>query len=383
MNIEGNYLKITNDVNNLIDMLSKSYNKSIFAIANFINNLNIDSSLFRHLYNVNIIIDNTEKTILNDYSAFFRVNNEGEPEIHVSIKYINDLYNYGKINGFNESIYRLSRTIVHELIHYNRFVIIKDETFINKNNNLINTNDIKDNELDKKLDYVLTSNPSLLNEYCFILSSKEKNNYYEVIVYDNIKNSYYIFYVSDKEYQKYKNSDNEYQCLNRSNLVKTINNDEIENSGSLCCDYIKDKGKSNLVHDLVIYNNLNKQLSFEELLTESFSGLIIENMHKDYIDINELCDNLINSRDEIKEIKLVYKMIKSMGIDYVKWFILSCYQDEYVDYHENIFSEDYRKLLNSFNKIYEYIISSKKDEKLLFDYNSSLETANKIIEKKL
>lgn len=92
---------------------------------------------------------------------------------------------------------------------------------------------------------------------------------------------------------------------------------------------------------------------FEEILTESIATIILFSRDDEVLNLDAVCDRIINSKGNYDDVKVAVKFLKDMGIDIIKWFLTSAYSEYYVDEFEMIFKDKYDDLLYDFNDIYE------------------------------
>ena len=151
----GNENQYNHSSENFISFVQLGFLKSIDAINNFMYLLGYDKELLSHLEDINVIIDYTDDFKDNKACYYSNEDGKGFNSIHIAANYLDELLTTMDICADNlvvkyNSINELATTIVHELIHSNRDIMINDS--INLNNlayyqeKLFNYNDIVLNE---------------------------------------------------------------------------------------------------------------------------------------------------------------------------------------------------------------------------------------------
>ena len=138
----GDYVKTKNTKKELIEITETGAFESIRSFGNFVELLGINSSIFSHLLDIKLIIDYSEE-LENDENKSIAIyvseDIDGNNNIHLSARYIDNLVTCTKlydISEFGNIIDELTTTIVHEVIHSNRDIIVKEGIHISKLLNL-------------------------------------------------------------------------------------------------------------------------------------------------------------------------------------------------------------------------------------------------------
>ena len=272
---------LINDIDNkLVNYLSLAYTKSIDCIKNYLNSLNIDESIFNHLYDIDIDI------IIKDSKSFvaYYLPSDNELKINLSYSYLNFVVE-------TNDLYQLVLTLIHELLHINRSIILK---------NSIQCSLYIDDYYETKIEKNYLNKPKLVSDY-------------------SLKYTY--------------------------NDLNSIND------------------------EFIIIDNIIRQYGLEEALTECTSRIILySNLCNNY-DINSIID-VVYKNTNVLLIKICLKMFKNK--EFVRWFLLSCYEDEYFDYIEYLYKENYDEIVDLIDLLYYEEIESKtiisKDKALKLEY---------------
>ena len=354
-------VKSNNKIEEIMLFVSLAHNRANNLLKSFFDKIDLDYSLFNHLYNIEIIIDNSTKTAYDDIVAYYTHKNEFlEPEIYICAKYVDELICYYKKsnknnNIKNEIIDQLSRTIIHELIHANRCIIINDT--ININDSLLDNREEKEyNKFNDLLDYLLSNNLVSLEKRKTIINIVKNNNYMIVNVYNKKKDQFEEYRVDNLEFI---NKSNSYikryleYIINYNDKILIPNriiSKETKSDSYMCLDYNLSNNTycDSIIDRGFIINKISKQVGFEEAITEAMSGIILESNKYMNLNLKTICNKLIMNNDENEDTILIYRIIKKYGISFIKWFILSSYMDSYYNELENIFDDDYEEIIDLF-----------------------------------
>ena len=313
---EGEYKEYTISENEMINYLNEAYNRAIEYFSYFVSRYDLEPSLFEHLFNLDLVIDYSDE----DACAYY-LPRKDNLEIHVFASYINELYTKNK----DKNVIYLASTLIHEMIHINRTLILKNSIqcskYIDDYNKFYNYSEfeflldraINNNTYNDNPDYVLLKKVD--NEKWIY---NKNNNMFEVYDGDTlIKNRFYYFYLNEPAVVSDYDLKYNYSDLN-------INNKDI------------------IIDDII------KQLGIEECMTECLSAIIIyanKNKNLDIKDIIKLA--VYNSKVELLKI--------SFGLFYnektIYWLLTSCFEDEYINYLEKVY-EDYDEIVEYFDLLY-------------------------------
>ena len=286
----------------------------------------------------------------------------------------------------------VAATLVHEMIHANRTVMI---------NNGLNALNIKEKEEEELIKYAQQKAGHDLNQYRMLLSDvlykpfvkdfkkfipiKVKLNNdssYTVIAYNRETKDYNEF-ANQKFNSKLENGIDEFLHqigieLNSQNnkhqitsIIYSFINKKDQPQVLVASDYYHPysdterlvHGRENLTPKEFlsqldekinnIINRLENANGFEEVLSDTLSYIIISTRNNQLLDLNLVTTNIINSSTASVDEKIAAKLIQQLGVDIIKWFLTSAYTDYYNDEFEKKFKERYDDLLLDFNDLYE------------------------------
>ena len=357
----------------LVDYANDKKNE---ILKSFFRKLDLNPSLFDHLYDIDILIDNTNED--NNVYAYYAVNNPntGEPAIYMTTNFlIKQLTNIDK-DPLNKEKYinQVIITLIHETIHSNRSILVK---------NSINVKDTakpsyNDNEYFKKVyaDFEDLLSKKYCDEDITLLKIVASFTDYEIIVYNRKLDSYEYYYID------YDYIDNDSPTLfedikeiieyNLNDLTPCISIKRIDKDA--VADLLASMD-TNSEYQLPLSSNeqlvegekISSQLGLEEALTECLAYIIFESSNHSTFDKDEICTKLENDF-KTYDIKIANEIFKQMDESFIKWFILSCYEDEYTDRIGDYYGEYYPKLVRMFDSIYSSYLNLKApDSQLYFD----------------
>lgn len=351
---------------------SKNRAKSILAL--FFDRLAYHD-LFNHLFDIKIYIDYNNTITYDNSCAVYNhdtniiddklsASEEKKLELVNSMQYHSIWINYDYFKAlFNEyinssisrkeaAILGLSETIIHEIIHENRTILRKYDNTLNnldyiyasyEKSKTINSNylSLLRYETDK-----LISN-GLVGE--ILISSSRGNKNYD-IYYDTIVKLYII---KDLE----------------GNIIEQIDDAIIygyDDEVYLSSSFYNKNNLSNIIYDNKddVRNKIINQRAIEEALTEALTNMIFNSSFYDKFDLEEESTTIINDKNIRLEVKAACYIFNTFGYEFLNWFILSCYEEEYKDAISDIFKEDTMRVLEIFN----YLYYSKNDRKYISEY---------------
>ena len=367
MEEERDYTKLLND----------SISMAFSALQNFFKNIGLDYSLFSHVFDTQIKIDNTEDITKGD-SAIYNPIDGKEDAIYIGIDYLDDIYNHLE-NGvsYNTALVNVADTIIHNLLHKLRIITLKEEVSLDnvsesmyKSAEMYHETYQKLKEYDDILVLSTLKNKKNLSRYIPIKVYIYRKNFYTFIAYNKRTKSYDVF---EKKFfnSKFRGNYDEFmenlaiEASSKALFTPTVSyksplvNDHkyiIYNSMDLYTLQIKDKNKP-LKNKQDIINRLNEirstiasQVTLEDAFTEVLSNMIILSRNKDYFDTEELISKISNNTDSIHE-KCIAHLINTGGVELIKNFILAPYQDEFRNVFEEFYKDDYLTLLELFSSL--------------------------------
>lgn len=368
------------DLNKLLSDV-KEY--SINSLKGFFEILGLDNEIFNHLYNIEITVGN-----VNEFDAVAEYF-PNENLIVILDNYLNNILKEMKDQSlsYKDLISNIAVTLVHEILHANRSMIIAKGLTINNLEDLLNfeANNMENfkiyNGYRNALNSILQKYNIndfkryipfwiIFNEDCLVIYSYDKkskkyveftNNNIDKFKQNDKDIAVKISFDIEKNQQDYICTNTYEDIYKKKDIVQTSGdfyhrNSELKQSFK----NINDDMSNEEYYDLLIktseafkerFNLLN---SLEESMIEGLAHIIVLSKDFDYIDYEYIQDYY----DYISfEGQLAIELFKRAGTDFINWFVLSAYEEVYYDMISNTFKDDYENLLHIFDDLY----NDKKD----------------------
>ncbi len=340
-----------------------SYNLAKTSINNFLKLLDINPEAYEHLFKIPIQVKNMEEKVIAKYEP-------QEGNIYINETYIqNFLKKYSLSNSAKRIQLNIALSIVHELLHLNRSIMIEGgkvtSPFEEQENNR------KEHNLDEYrkalVDVLKKPYANEFGKFIPIKSRINKDGTISVIAYNN----------ETKNYNEFLNLDLKLNITDIDKYILELS--EILNTKAFDSNVIKDNfvGDTDIavVSDISFYDkektkkqellNIHEKLEnsdgLEEAFTEVLANIIIMSRNDVTLDLGKYLEKIEQAPLDVVGIdeKKAAKLIKYAGKDILKWFMLSTYGDYYDDEFENIFGSDYLRVLKDFQKLYDAVINEE------------------------
>ena len=399
------------------DLVNEAKELAIKSMKHFYKLLNLDPDLLNYLNNIPIKIEKTKYDNSGEYlpkENYIIINTK---EVEFMLGHIHqDPKNKDKKNLV---LANLAVTIIHEMLHANRTVLI---------DNGLNASNISDKLDIEIIKHIQEKKGHDLNQYRMFLSDmlnkpyasdfktyipikvkKNEDKTYTVIAYNRQTKNYDEFTNQKFKINQQKETDallhqigielnekkNNHQVTDT--IYTFINNNKPDTL--LAKDYYYPYLKSGRIvngSDLpskdisteeyiqIINKKTNDVIDrfenadgFEEIITETLADIIIMSRKKEQLDLKTITTTLYTTPETFYDVKIGAKFIQKMGPEMIKWFLTSAYQAYYNDEMEKIFQEKYDDLLLDFNDIYGSVSYEEKPSEF------SISDIDKIVDEKV
>lgn len=373
------------NINYIIEEAKLTALKSIF---HFIELLGYDSNNYKHLSECEIKIgENTQYNIETN-------------EIELSKEAIDDLLYILKDDKSKKElvVLNIAVSIVHEIIHKNRDLIIENEinarTFEDKIikeyfdiNAAVNNYDI--NQLRQNLEQALKL-PNI-DEFTEIIPVQclFTEDGIKVIAYDTETN----FFIEVNDINVNSDLNPETLLLELSNTIEEGLQSKTIKAKIITKDNVDTEAKNTLANSYIpstkeVYSRIvaNKKMDkkelltkfefrkeiilrrlqangFEEILTEALATMIVLARNKETFNLDEIANETKEIFKEDTVLNIGVQFIEDLGIEMLKWFVTSVYEEVYYDYFQKLFDDNYDELLLNFQKIYESELNMEEPKK--------------------
>lgn len=328
------------------------------SLKHFFELLDIDKSIYEYLTQVPICIDEERK--ITSCAAYVHGSDKIHNKILMGMKYLEDNINKIKNDEKQEAIKSVTITILHELLHANRDIIIKDgitydsidvdsaEEMIHEKLNIEKYSHI--------LDEMIQNGMFDLFDNIVPLAIIPENNEAMVVAYDKNKKSF-LFYDKQKYGLNGKitflnvglelNSNIEHKVSISIPEVRHYFNGELYDASDY---YHQQHIDSSMKYSDDAKLRSKYQIELEENIIETIAYLIYSSRKNSSINLESHVQRYQNNGRPIEE-ALAAGIIRRMGIDTLKWFILSTHEEEYDDKLYKAYQEKYTDLLLIFNEL--------------------------------
>lgn len=334
----------------LILKIKKLIMSSKIKLYYFIEQIGLDPDDYSHLFDIKIYLNvSTEK--VNSYAVYSPENNS------IEINLINF------INFDDEKLEKVFyQTFIHETLHANRGIYAHNVT------NSIDCEHFCGYNFDLNIDLYKNRLYKLIEEgiydnYDNIVPISIKKTINEKIgIYYNKRNK--VFYKT-KLNDEVNDLDDLYLYVDSNIIQESIGilyYPEDLSVNYLACHY---DFKSNLdkINDFnKINEKINKQILLEECLIDGLS-FIVCNIDKTGFDLENILNYALDSNDVTLDMAIGITILTKNGKDFLKWFINSCYEEEYTDRIYEIYAYHYDELLELCSDVYNYLAGYKKENK--------------------
>ena len=326
------------------ELVSTGVKRAWSSISQFLKLYNLKPELFRHLFELDVKIDNSK----SDFNA--KYNSKSDNYITIYTSYIENL-----VDRLNDGTYTkqyvindIATTIIHEIIHANRSVYVKDGSVCAiLSDDSVDPKTVTEDYLNFLLSSVI-SDEEYFSSYVVVPIRVDylDNDTYNVYAYNTVTNQYHIY---EKQTFKSSNIHEIADELNTNRLRYTPNRTLHCNQKFESIDYSSQE-------ESVLDIEITGSDYLEECLVEMISRFILYSRKSNIYNLDAFVKS-VESENTLAEYKLVSKMMSKMGIDVIIWFIFSSYDDFYDE-------ETYKKYKNKFDEIYsEYSkLASENDE---------------------
>lgn len=219
-------------------------------------------------------------------------------------------------------------------------------------------------------DNIIIVNSKALNKYINMINTKKANqdrivlNLATILVHEMIHANRVILLDYVEKKSKYKND--KLPNINEKPKEKWNAKSNLISEFYLRTDKLDEEKES----DRIYY-----QGDFEEVITETLATMIIKTRKENKFDLDEVNYELQNSTAD-DEVKIGSKILTIMGIDTIKWFMTSAYDNNYYDEFEQTFKDRYEDLLYDISDIHTSVFCGDKINSF------SVKEANEIIKEK-
>lgn len=330
--------------NELVDTAVK---RAWNSMGQFFKLYDFNPALFKHLFEIDVKISDEKNDSNSKYPS------KEENYIILYSDYID-----GLIAGLDEGRYSkqyvindIATTVIHEVIHANRSVFVKDGcvTYIDEEY------DSEPAVVDENyLNYLLSSvisDEEYFNSYVVVPIRVDYlgEDMYTVYAYNNVTNQYHIY-----ENQQFRSS-------NIHEIADELNTNRLRYTPTktFACTR-KFESIDYDSQEEAIDVEISSADYLEECLVEVIAKYILYSRKSKQFNLDAFVLS-IEAEDTLPEYKLAAKMLAKMGEEVILWFILSYYDDFYDKKTYDKLKAKYDEVFEEFNKL------ASEDEQIMVD----------------
>lgn len=350
------------------------FDRAKSSLNHFFELLDIPPHIFDSLFDIDIIIDYEDEYTLSGVAYYKVSDKENDDEIIIAIGYLDRLFDSLENNNLTRQgvINEIAKSIIHELLHRNRTIIIN--------------NSLKVNDLESIKEYKEKSNRYNLDLLKNLLNETINNGLYDI--FDNNiplkvvskENGLFTIFIYNKKtecFEVYEDESLEFLNIKDFNMI----NVGIEfNSGDFKHNKVDEikytfepKDEDFVGPDRYYHKNkfdrkidkiagvVDRQIDLEEIITETLTELIIFVRKSNSINLEEF-RKFEEQHDIMADLQIASKMLEKMGLKTIRWFILSSHEDEYDDELYKTYSNKYEALLRHFSSLFMQEYNNSLDE---------------------
>ena len=357
--VVGNDKKYNHSLEQYDEMINNATSIGYEAIYHFFDLIGIDRNLFSHFKDIKMVLDLDKEN--KDMVAFYENLSEDDIDLDNSIHFLPEYLDY-LIDDYMDSYVDLVKTVIHETIHANRSITI--------NNGVLYPECYLRNAKEYEKYSLMLGDLIKDSSYLYqVLKFDRSESFYTVYAYENITGDFYIFRLPiNFDITSIKDMD---ELLNKKNrlfdLISRVENPYDKEDASIVANYstsYKDPLTITKKDTYNISSETNKQMDFEECLTEAFAQIIYYLKDKDEYNIDEL----IEYGNFLPYIELALEYIKTLDMDTIRWFFLSCYDEEYRNRFYELYGKDYFKLIDN----YSFAFDQSMQQNPVTNYDSTI-----------
>ncbi len=327
-------------------IVEKATNISILAFEKFIKNINLEPSMYDHIYNIKVSYNKMPDDKIGEYNA---VTNS----ININSNWLDEL------ELDNKSILNVANVILHEMIHANRTIIINNGLSLShvsdKLNNEINLYEIDTYKLQNLFEKdIVIKRISIDNNECIIYNKKQKR--INILEEDESGTLQLKKSIADIKHQEYE------MPAVVCDYYHEYDNKVVKEKCKTLDEYLKKFLKE--VEE--INEMIKRQDSLEETMTEVIALIILINRKKDYFNLEECCNKLKENVVSVDE-KIILSFLEKMDTEFIRWFFTAVYEEHYVNEYKNILKEEYDRFLTEFDYILDTVKNNEKVDRNKLD----------------
>lgn len=329
------------------EIITTAVNRAGSSLNHFFELLKLDPELFKHLWDIEVHVGETGEGLNAKYHS------KEEHFITLNENYLESLFaglddgTYTKQYVIND----IATSIIHETIHANRSVYVKDGNITYDVITLDEDNVVIDEEYLNSLMTSVMVDEEYFNSYVVVPLKVDllENDNYTVYAYNTVTNQYNIY-----ENQEFKTS-------NIHEIADEINTNRLRYTvtKTIPCTVKFENISYDDVEEVIEVRETNGNY-LEDCLVEMLSRFILYSRKAKRFNLDAFVESL-SDEELLPEYRLALEMLHKMGMGVIMWFVLSYYDDFFDKKLYEIYKEMYEAVMNDFK------LKAFLDENITFD----------------
>ena len=329
------------------EIITTAVNRAGSSLNHFFELLKLDPELFKHLWDIEVHVGETGEGLNAKYHS------KEEHFITLNENYLESLFaglddgTYTKQYVIND----IATSIIHETIHANRSIYVKDGNITYDVITLDEDNVVIDEEYLNSLMTSVMVDEEYFNSYVVVPLKVDllENDNYTVYAYNTDTNQYNIY-----EHQEFKTS-------NIHEIADEINTNRLRYTvtKTIPCTVKFENISYDDVEEVVEVRETNGNY-LEDCLVEMLSRFILYSRKAKRFNLDAFVESL-SDEELLPEYRLALEMLHKMGMGVIMWFVLSYYDDFFDKKLYEIYKEMYEAVMNDFK------LKASLDENITFD----------------
>lgn len=329
------------------EIITTAVNRAGSSLNHFFELLKLDPELFKHLWDIEVHVGETGEGLNAKYHS------KEEHFITLNENYLESLFaglddgTYTKQYVIND----IAISIIHETIHANRSVYVKDGKITYDVITLDEDNVVIDEEYLNSLMTSVMVDEEYFNSYVVVPLKVDllENDNYTVYAYNTVTNQYNIY-----ENQEFKTS-------NIHEIADEINTNRLRYTvtKTIPCTVKFENISYDDVEEVVEVRETNGNY-LEDCLVEMLSRFILYSRKAKRFNLDAFVESL-SDEELLPEYRLALEMLHKMGMGVIMWFVLSYYDDFFDKKLYEIYKEMYEAVIEEFK------LKASLDENITFD----------------
>ena len=329
------------------EVITTAVNRAGSSLNHFFELLKLDPELFKHLWDIEVHVGETGEGLNAKYHS--------KEEHFITL---NENYLEGLFAGLDDGTYTkqyvindIATSIIHETIHANRSVYVKDGNITYDVITLDEDNVVIDEEYLNSLMTSVMVDEEYFNSYVVVPLKVDllENDNYTVYAYNTVTNQYNIY------------EDQQFRTSNIHEIADEINTNRLRYTvtKTIPCTVKFENISYDDVEEVIEVRETNGNY-LEDCLVEMLSRFILYSRKAKRFNLDAFVESL-SDEELLPEYRLALEMLHKMGMGVIMWFVLSYYDDFFDKKLYEIYKEMYEAVMNDFE------LKASLDENITFD----------------